>query len=149
VSCGAEAAQFRAENGFRLWVTRRGAIAQGNPLRPAGNRTLRVLQVSIDGRAATAYGPDYATLERGGTPEQLEEAFGQAIRWEPRNDRLPDTLQFSREPGAAAPPVLRFAECGRPPAARPAPRAAPAAPAAPAPRDEAPRGLPLPQGALN
>lgn len=149
--CGAKAALYEGPSGFKLWVVRRGAMEQSNALRPlSGSTSLRVLEVSIAGRSATAYGPDFASLVRGGPPEQLEKGLDTAIVWEGAVGTLPRTLRIVAEDGSPM-AELSFAQCGTAPArARAAPAKVPRAEASP--RSE--RGLrpapgaPLPQGAI-
>ena len=153
-TCGGKAALYEGENGFQMWVTRRGRVSNDNPLRPAAAAPSLVLQVVINGRGATAHGPDYASLLRGGPPQQLEGEMGQAIEWEAKLDRVPQNLQIVAEGGTEVLARLLFRRCGDVPKAaprssetkRPA-RSRAATPAEPAP----PTGLPprgLPQGAI-
>lgn len=152
ISCGPETASYAAAGGFKLWVLRRGTMAQVNPLRPLSDSAPAVvLEVDIAGRKATAYGPDYASLVRGGPPEQLEQANGTSIRWDSAGPVLPPALQIVAEDGSQALARLTFTACGRPPAAKPrrAPQAKAAAPAAQVVREPAKPSSPaLPQGAL-
>jgi hypothetical protein len=142
------------EKGFQMWVTRKGRSSGQNPLKPTASEAALVLQVAIAGKVATAYGPDFATMLRGGPPQQLEEITG-PITWEPRADGLPETIQIVSETGPEVLARLKFKQCADPP--KPAPQARRAAPArrsaAPASPSEPPSGdarpaRALPQGAI-
>jgi hypothetical protein len=153
IDCGAEAGLYAAQGGFKLWVVRRGTTVRSNPLRPLSDSPpVVVLEVDIAGRRATAYGPDYASLVRGGPPEQLEQGNDAPIKWEASGGKLPPALQIVAEDGSQVLANLAFKECGRPPAAkaRRAPQAKASAPAPRAAREPAaPPSTGLPQGALN
>jgi hypothetical protein len=153
VSCGAAAALYAAPGGFKLWVVRRGTMVQTNPLRPLSEGPPAVvLEVDIAGRKATAYGPDYASLVRGGPPEQLEQGNGTPIKWESAGKAFPPTLQIVADDTSEVLAKLAFKECGRPPASKPAraPQGESAAPAARGgARPAAPPSPGLPQGAIN
>ncbi|MGU3480261.1 hypothetical protein ACLBX8_31875, partial [Methylobacterium sp. D48H] len=64
--CGTQAARFESAKGFKMVITRAGQVRTTNPLRPLTTEVNEVLQVVIAGKAATAYGPDFTTLRRGG-----------------------------------------------------------------------------------
>lgn len=150
--CGAKAVAYGAEKGFRLWVTRKGVQVQENPLRPLSPERAIVLQVVVNGRLATAYGPDFDNLHRGGAPKALEEANGHSIEWEPVASGLPATLRVVSDDGRVILGPLAFQECGT------APKVAPVATKRPA-ADQARKGSPesapglrdlpgFPQGAI-
>lgn len=154
VACEGKAALYDGGKDVAVWVTRTGVITIENPLRPLTPETIRVLQVVIGGKAATAYGPDLFALRRGGSPAALEATSGGAIRWDSTATPLPDTLNIVSETGQ---PVaqLAFQSCGEAPAVQAAaPKAAKAgaakgrgkAPAKAAP--QAPPGIGIPRGAL-
>ena len=90
-------------------VTRRGYLDEVNPLTPAIR--LQVLQVSIAGKAATAYGPGFQALRRGPGPEQLERTMDAAIAWEQALGSLPSTMIILAEEGPAVVAKLRFKTC--------------------------------------
>lgn len=150
---GGSAARYAAEAGVAIWVTRSGAIAVENPLRPLTPETTRVLQVVLGDRAATAYGPDLAALRRGGTPAALAANLGGEIRWDAVLTLLPDTLTIVSEAGQTL-ARLPFRGCGEAPAVKaPAAKAVPKPRKPPRPGGEAaqpqmPKGLTLPQGAI-
>lgn len=161
--CGARAALYDGEKGFSAFVTRLGRAEVENPLRPLTPEVTRVLQITIAGKVATAYGPDLTALRRGGSPAVLESQLGGGIRWEPALPLLPETLTVVSEtgetlarlafracteaPAVKAPPAEARAKGStkdrRPGARRPA-AAGEAAGAAP----RTPPGFRLPQGAI-
>lgn len=179
LGCGPRAAAlFTGERGFKVWITRSGTMAQGNPLRPLDAVTVKVLEAHIGSKVATAYGPDFASLRRGLSPADLQAANGgTAIHWGPDVNDLPRQLRIVAEDGATL-ADLAFDSCGEAPkiaSAKPAkpaakrasgasevpapasgtPDATPAAakPAAPKraarkPAERTPPGLNLPQGAI-
>ncbi len=109
-----------------------------------------VLQVVIAGKVATAYGPDFAALRRGGAPAAVEALLGGPIRWRPALPALPDPIAIVAEDGAPL-AELSFRACEEPPAMKTAPRAAKKAPAragAKAATKTVPPGFSLPQGAI-
>lgn len=151
--CGPKAGLYVAAKGLRLWVTRRGEMGRENPLRPLSPERLVVLQVVVNGRTATAYGPDYETLQQGGAPRDLERDAADPIRWEPGADGLPPTLRVVGEDGAVLIDAMRFTECVEAPKARlAAPSRPPADPDKPSRRAAEERSRPrpgLPQGAMD
>lgn len=148
---------------FSMWVTRSGIVRIDNPLRPLTPEVTRVLQLVIAGKVATAYGPDYTALRRGGVPGLVEGALGGPIRWEAKLGGLPDTLDIVSDSGDPL-AQMRFKECGTAPAAKALPvasakgRKRSAPPPDPASPDTAARYEPpqatrppprrLPQGAI-
>lgn len=116
--CGAKAGLYTAAKGLKLWITRRGEMDRENVLRPLSKERLVVLQVVVNGRVATAYGPDYGNLRQGGAPRDLERDGQDPIRWEPGADGLPRVLRVVGEDGAVLIDALRFTECGDAPKAR-------------------------------
>ncbi|KAB1075885.1 hypothetical protein F6X53_24685 [Methylobacterium soli] len=165
--CGAQAARYEGDKGFALWVTRKGRAEIENPLRPLTPEVSEVLQVTIAGKAATAYGPDLRALRRGPAPGALEAQVGAPIRWEAALPALPDPITIVSEAGETL-ARLGFRECTEAPPVKAAPEAKgkepkgkearaarrtgeagapagkPAAKAAP----KAPPGFSLPQGAI-
>lgn len=151
-SCGAKAAQYAAESGAKVWVVRRGRMSQQNPLRPSPDQPPAiVLQVTIEGRVAAAYGPGFDAMLQGGPPEQIEQESGNPIEWLRTLDPLPETIQIVANGRTSAVARLRFEQCGTAPrsqadAARAAPRRrTDAEPGSP----EIPRGLSIPRGAID
>ncbi len=114
---------FDGPQDFSFWVTRTGFVQIDNPLRPLTPEVTRVLQLVIAGKIATAYGPDYAALRRGGAPALVEGALGGAIRWDAKLGGLPDTLEIVSDSGETL-AKMRFKECGEAPAAKALPVAA-------------------------
>jgi hypothetical protein len=165
--CGAQAARYEGDKGFALWVTRKGRAEIENPLRPLTPEVTEILQVTIAGKAATAYGPDLRALRRGPAPGALEAQVGAPIRWEAALPALPDPITIVSEAGETL-ARLGFRECTEAPPVKAAPEAKgkepkgkearaarrtgeagapagkPAAKAAP----KAPPGFSLPQGAI-
>lgn len=119
-ACGRQAARYEGEKSFAAVVTRIGQAQVQNPLRPLTPETTHVLQVTIAGKVATAYGPDLSGLRRGGAPGAIEAQLGTPIRWEPTLPALPDPLAIVSEEGRPL-ARLRFRECTEPPAVKAAP----------------------------
>lgn len=136
-------------------ITRSGQIRTTNPLRPLTPELNEVLLVVIAGKVATAYGPDFTTLRRGGAPAGIEAMLGGPIRWQPTLPTFPDPIAIVTEEGTPL-AQLTFRACETPPAVKApkepkaearkkAPRhAAPKAAAAP----KTPPGFSMPQGAI-
>lgn len=153
VQCGTKAAQYRTASakGPKLWVLRHGEMTRDNPLRPLTPERLVVLQVVVNGRLASAFGPDHDHLQQGGAVQDLERD-GEPIRWAAGPDGLPPSLRVVAEDGRVLIDGLRFAECEAAPKARAVPPAA-RAPSADAPNrkaaEERSRPRPgLPSGAM-
>jgi hypothetical protein len=143
VACAPKSPLYAADNGFKVWVIRRGNLA------PGGAEPRIVLQVNIDGSTATTHGPDFARMSTGGPPAQLERQSGGRIAWEGKLGPLPGTIEIVAEGSGGVVSTLRFKECGTPPKGR----AAGAAGAEPPPRTpqgdpraDTPRSFPIPQG---
>ncbi|WP_375459587.1 hypothetical protein [uncultured Enterovirga sp.] len=154
VDCGAKAALYAPPGkGPKVWVVRRGEMARENPLRPLTPERLVVLQVVVNGRLATAYGPDYDNLQQGGAPRDLERDAADPIRWQPGADGLPPTFRVVAQDGAVLFAGMRFAECVEPPKSRvaaPAPRRAdPDRPDRKAAEERSKPQPGLPQGAMD
>jgi outer membrane biosynthesis protein TonB len=165
--CGAQAARYEGDKGFALWVTRKGRAEIENPLRPLTPEVSEVLQVTIAGKAATAYGPDLRALRRGPAPGALEAQVGAPIRWEAALPALPDPITIVSEAGETL-ARLGFRECTEAPPVKAAPEAkgkepkgkearaarrtgeagAPAGKPAAKAVPKAPPGFSLPQGAI-
>lgn len=119
-ACEAQAARYENGKGFILSVIRAGEVRIDNPLRPLTPDFTHVLEVVIGGKRATAFGPDYASLRRGGPPGALQNTLGAPIRWAPSLPGLPDTLGIVAEDGSVL-ASLAFRTCEPPPAAAPEP----------------------------
>ena len=149
--CGAKAARYEGENGFGVFVTRLGRATLENPLRPLTPEVTQVLQVTIAGKPATAYGPDLSALRRGGAPAVLQAQLGAPVKWEAALPELPDPLAIVGEDGTPL-AALSFRECTDAPAVKAAPEAArrdrKPAPRAAKTAPKAPPGFSVPQGAI-
>lgn len=118
-SCAGKAALFQTEKGLKLWVVRRGEMKlPENPLRPLSDEHALVLQVVVNGRSATAFGPDFANLRQGGAARDVERQGVEPIRWEDGSAPLPDQLRVVAEDGSVLIGPMRFAGCEDPPAAK-------------------------------
>jgi hypothetical protein len=115
VACGTHGAVYWAGSGPEVQVVRRGTMDQHNPLRPAPDPPAVVLQVSIGGKTATAYGPSFESMHRAGPPQQLEEESGSRIKWDSNLDGLPSTFQIVAEDGPEIIARLQFQKCAPPP----------------------------------
>ncbi|MGU3668237.1 hypothetical protein ACLBX9_28975 [Methylobacterium sp. A49B] len=149
--CGSRAARFENGKGFKMVITRAGEIRTTNPLRPLTPEVNEVLQVVIAGKVATAYGPDFTTLRRGGAPAGIEAMLGGPIHWQAALPALPDPIVIVTEEGTPL-AKLAFKACDEPPAVK-APKAearkkAPARRAAPKAAEKTPPGFSMPQGAI-
>ncbi|MGT2486864.1 hypothetical protein ACU4GA_14650 [Methylobacterium oryzae CBMB20] len=153
--CGTRAARFESAKGFKMVITRAGQVRTTNPLRPLTPEVNEVLQVVIAGKVATAYGPDFATLRRGGAASGIEAMLGSPIHWEPTLPTFPDPIAIVTEEGTPlaqltfraceAPPAVKAPKVPKAEARKKAPRhAAPKAAAAP----KTPPGFSMPQGAI-
>jgi hypothetical protein len=151
--CGARAARFESGKGFKMVITRAGQVRTTNPLRPLTPEVNEVLQVVIAGKVATAYGPDFTTLRRGGAPAGVEAMLGGPIRWQPALPTFPDPIAIVSEEGTPM-AQLTFRACEEPPAVKAPPKVearkkSPARRAAPkAAAEKAPPGFSMPQGAI-
>jgi hypothetical protein len=111
VTC-AGLASYSAAAGPDVVVTRRGYLDEVNPLTPATHvKRLQVLQVSIAGKTATAYGPGFQALRRGPGPDQLEQTMDAAVAWEQALGTLPSTMIILAEEGPEVVAKLRFKTC--------------------------------------
>jgi hypothetical protein len=148
-ACGPNAATYWADSGPRVHVVRRGAITESKPFEPESAATESVvLEVRINDKAGTAYGPSFDKMHRAGPPSQLEEEIGSAIRRSSNLAGLSLNFDVVSEDGPEVVARLRFEGCGsvrlRPternrPARKPEPTDA-------SPRERAP-GV-VPQGAI-
>ena len=157
-SCGTQARLYAA-GGLRVWVTRQGTVEQDNPLRPLAPDKLLVLQVAVNGRLGTAFGPDFDNMRQAGSVQTLEQESGRPVRWSADGAAGPTTIRIVAEDGRVLLGPLAFRECG------PAPRTSGPAPVPSAAKIGVPArratdtsapdqtsasrpGLPLPQGAI-
>ncbi|WP_331327645.1 hypothetical protein [Methylobacterium fujisawaense] len=135
-------------------ITRAGQVRTTNPLRPLTPEVNEVLQVVIAGKVATAYGPDFTTLRRGGAASGVEAMLGSPIHWEPTLPTFPDPIAIVSEEGTPL-AQLTFRACEAPPAVK-APKVPKAEARKKAPRQAAPKaaapktppGFSMPQGAI-
>lgn len=149
-ACGPQAARYDSGKGFVLVATRVGEVRVEDPLRPLTPAVNHVLQVVIAGKVATAYGPDFTALRRGGAPGAVEAMLGAPIRWQASLPALPDPLAIVAEDGAPL-AELSFRGCEDPPAVRAAPQVRKKAPAKDTAKNAAkktPPGFSMPQGAI-
>ncbi|MCJ2014016.1 hypothetical protein [Methylobacterium sp. J-076] len=165
-ACGALAARYENGKGFTLSVIRAGEVRIVNPLRPLTPEVTQVLEVVIGDKRATAYGPDFTSLRRGGPPGAIQASLGAPITWEAALPPLPDSLGIVADDGAPL-AELTFRTCETRPAVAPEPvpqaarkggkargaaatgdGTAPAAKARPKPAAKTPGGFSMPQGAI-
>ena len=141
-------AVYWAGSGPEVHITRRGTINQRSALDPqAEARTATVLEVTIRGKPAAAYGPSFEEMRRAGPSQELEQEFGAAIQWEAGLATLPHEILLIADDGADVVARLRFVKCLPPPKAR-APRERPArSRPAEAPAPAKPPAV-VPQGAI-
>jgi hypothetical protein len=118
--CDGQAARFESEKGFALSVIRAGEVRITNPLRPLTPDVTQVLEVVIAGKRATAYGPDFGALRRGGPPRAMQTLLGGPIQWEATLPSLPGFLGIVADDGSPL-ADLTFKGCEAPPAAPPEP----------------------------
>lgn len=162
-ACGEQAARYENGKGFSFAVIRAGETRVENPLRPLTPDVNQVLEVVIGAKRATAYGPDFTSLRRGGAPSAVQALLGSPIKWEAKLPVLPDTLAIVAEDGA---PIaeLTFKLCEAPPVVAPEPvpqaakkaaprkgggtKAAQGGAKAPDKPAKTPQGFSIPQGAV-
>jgi hypothetical protein len=87
---------------------RRGSINQDAV---SGALPSLVLQVNINGKIATAYGPGFQEMRRAGPPQQLEEETGGKIEWEKGLRALPGIILIVSEDGPEVIARLQFIGC--------------------------------------
>lgn len=148
-ACEGRAALYAA-SGTRVWVTRHGRMREDNPLRPLSQDAVSVLQVVVNGRSATAFGPDFENMRQGAAAARLEEASGHPIVWRPALDELPGSFRIVAEDGRVLLGPLTFSACADIPGVAPErPQARPRTPSREELRDPAAASRPgLPQGAI-
>ena len=118
--CDGQAARFESEKGFALSVVRAGEVRIANALRPLTPDVTQVLEVIISGKRATAYGPDFGALRRGGPPRAMQALLGGPVQWEATLPSLPGFLGIVADDGSPL-AELTFKGCEPPPAAAPEP----------------------------
>jgi hypothetical protein len=105
-------ASYSAGAGPDVRVTRRGYLDEINPLRHATHvHRMQVLQVSIAGKTATAYGPGFQAMHRGPAPKQLEQTMDAAITWGQALGTLPSMIVIVAEDGPEVIARLQFQTC--------------------------------------
>jgi hypothetical protein len=120
VAC-AGAAAYSAGSGPQVHVVRRGSMSLQNALRPlSGAAPVVVLQVTISGKVATAHGPGFEEMRRGGPPQQLEEESGSRIMWDKNLGALPRTILIVGDDRSEPIARLRFVACTNVPKVAPA-----------------------------
>jgi hypothetical protein len=98
-----------------------------------------VLDVIIAGKPATAYGPDYLSMLRGGPLDELQKGLGQPVTWEATNDGMPELIRIVSDDQSQVLTELRFKECSDIPRPEGRARVPPAAAVkAPSPANVAP-----------
>lgn len=159
-ACGGQAARYENGKGFSFAVIRSGETRVVNPLRPLTPEVNQVLEVVIGAKRATAYGPDFTSLHRGGAPSVVQAMLGAPISWEAKLPALPDTLGIVGDDGTPL-AELTFKLCEAPPAVVPEPQAAKkggprkagekkdAGAKAQAKPAKTPQGFTIPQGAVS
>jgi hypothetical protein len=162
-ACEGQAARYENGKGFTLFAIRAGEMRIDNPLRPLTPDFTHVLEVIVGGKRATAYGPDYESLRRGGPPGAMQASLGAPITWAPSLPALPEKIGIVAEDGVPL-AALAFRACEPAPAAAPEapPRVAkkggqggrkagaakPAAGGGPAKPVKTPSGFTMPSGAI-
>lgn len=119
-ACSGQAARFENGKGFTLAVIRAGEVRIVNPLRPLTPEVTQILEVVIGAKRATAYGPDFTSLRRGGPPGAMQAALGAPITWEAALPPLPETLGIVADDGSPL-AELAFRRCEAAPALAPEP----------------------------
>ncbi|MFC6747894.1 hypothetical protein ACFQFG_27640 [Methylobacterium persicinum] len=102
-ACGVQAARYENGKGFSAAVIRAGEVRIVNPLRPLTPEVTQILEVVIGAKRATAYGPDFTSLRRGGAPQAMQAALGGPITWEAALPPLPETLGIVADDGTPWP----------------------------------------------
>ncbi len=144
------AAVFSAGSGPEVHVMRQGILDQRNPLSSLSDAPPAiVLEVTIRGKLAAAYGPSFEQMRRAGPPQDLERETGNAIEWTPDLNSLPRDILIAGDHGEVI-AKLRFIRCA--PRARATPagggRATQRRTDTPAPVNQKPPAINLPKGAI-
>ena len=111
LSCPGYAALFTSDKGLKLWVLRRGTMTERNPLRPLSQDSLLVMDVVVNGRSASAYGPDPLRLQQGGAVPEIERQNG-PISWRSALDVLPPAIRVVASDGTVLVGPMTFVACG-------------------------------------
>lgn len=135
-ACEEQAARFENGKGFSLFAIRSGEVRIDNPLRPLTPDSTSVLEVIVGGKRASLYGPDYASLRRGGPPGALQASLGAPITWAPTLPALPGQIGIVAEDGTPLASLV-FRACEPAPVVAPEPPPRVAKKAAPASRKAA------------
>jgi hypothetical protein len=148
--CGPLAGLYLAPGNLKIFVTRRGTMVQDNPLRPLTNDLFIILQIVVNNRMASAYGPDFDNLRRAGAPQTLEGMAGTKITWASRPEAMPRSLRVVAEDGAVVLSPIVFSACAEAPKVAAPPPVVKRPTKAPGPEAyKAPRpSIALPQGAI-
>jgi hypothetical protein len=148
--CGSLAGLYLAPGNLKIFVTRRGTMVQDNPLRPLTNDQFIILQIVVNNRMASAYGPDFDNLRRAGAPQTLEAAGGTKITWASQPEAMPRSLRVVAEDGAVVLSPIVFSACAEAPKVAAPPPVSKRPTKAPGPEAyKAPRpSIALPQGAI-
>lgn len=117
--CAGMTAVYAGPKGLRLVATRYGSVSPENPLRPLSGNRIEVLQVAVNGRVATAFGPDPENMRQGPDPKRLETTLGAPISWSA--EAYPELIRIVAEDGRVLIDALRFQECAGAPASGVAP----------------------------
>ena len=135
-TCGKNPAVYWAGAGPKVQVLRHGSFRQRKALEPEGASTEAVVvEVRIDGKSASAYGPSFDRLQRGPASQELEQEVGEKIRWRDGPASLPPALVILSDEGSDVVASLRFESCGT---ARPAGRSRPSKQQVPTPQANPP-----------
>jgi hypothetical protein len=151
-ACGKNPAIYWAGAGPKVQVLRHGTFRMRKALEPEGASTEAVVvEVRIESKKATAYGPSFDQLRRGPASQELEQEVGDRIGWRDGPAGLPPTLVILSDEGSVVVARLQFEGCSTP-SARPGGRSRPSTKQAPAPQGNPPASgtpsLTLPQGAI-
>jgi hypothetical protein len=71
-----------------------------------------VLEVRILDKLAATYGPSFESMRRSGTPNQVDEETGSAIKWLGNLTGVPPSLSILAEDRSEIVATLRFEGCG-------------------------------------
>ena len=100
-------------SGPKVQVLRHGSFRQRKALEPEGASTEAVVvEVRIEGKSASAYGPSFDRLQRGPASQELEQEVGDRIRWRDGPASLPPALVILSDEGSEVVARLRFEGCG-------------------------------------
>lgn len=118
LDCAPKAAIYQAGKSAKIWVVRQGILVLAeNPLRPLTRDEAVVLDVVVNGRRATAFGPDLNHLRQGGSPASLEREGREPIRWS-ESGVAPAAIRVVAEDGRVLLGPMRFGGCEDAPVAK-------------------------------